>query len=119
MPLDGSKQTRRCVVKTYALSLLIALSLALLAGSARADDVQVIGLATPTDSAAGSANSAVLNGDDAHPYFGFTGGVGSGPDLSGNGSMIQVVQPITPANGNGATSNGQITYRYVPATGGH
>lgn len=107
-------------MKTYPLALLAALVLAFLAGPAWADSVQVIDLAPSTDSpSTGAANPAVLNGNGEHQYFGFTGGVGSGPDLSGNGSMVQIVQPITPADGSGATSNGQITYRYVPITGGH
>jgi hypothetical protein len=107
------------VVKSYARALLIALPLALLAGPAWADDVQVIDLSTPAGAPADSVNAAILNGDDTHPYFGFTGGVGADPDLSGNSAMVQIVQPITPADGNGAVSNGQITYRYVPASGGH
>lgn len=99
-------------MKICALPVLAVIQLVLLTGSAFAGDIQIVAMADQADE---PGNVVVLNDSDAAGPFDFSGGVGSGPDLSGNGSMVQVVQPIQATN-NPTTSNGQITYRYVPST---
>ena len=109
----------RACLAPLALSALF--QIAALAGPALADDTQVIDLSAPADTAADTANVTVLNDGATASDFDFGGGVGSGPDLSGNGNMVQIVQPIAATNNAGTTSNGQISYRYVatPPAGGH
>jgi len=105
------------------LVLLTVFPLVVMAAPALADAAQVIDLSAPAD----SANVTVLNDGSTGSNFDFSGGVGSGPDLSGNGNMVQIVQPIAATNSAGTnsagtSSNGQISYRYVPASppaGGH
>jgi hypothetical protein len=104
------------VVKICALPVLTAFQLVLLTGTAFADEAQIVDLSSDHE----PATVMVLNDSDAG-LFDFSGGVGSGPDLSGNGSMVQVVQPITTGTSN-MPGNGQINYRYVPTppvTSGH
>jgi hypothetical protein len=105
------------VVKICALPVLAVFQLVLLTGTAFADETQIVDLSTEHEPAA----VMVLNDSDAG-LFDFSGGVGTGPDLSGNGSMIQVVQPITASSN--VPGNGQINYRYIPtppatSTSGH
>jgi hypothetical protein len=96
------------VVKTCALPVLAAFQLAFLSATAFADETQIVDLSSDHE----AATIMVLNDSDTG-LFDFSGGVGSGPDLSGNGSMVQVVQPITAGSSN-MPGNGQINYRFIP-----
>lgn len=104
----------RAPLAFLAVALLVCMT-----GAAAADDIRIVDLASQTDSENDTANIAVLNASSNESDFSFSGGVGAGPDLSGNGNMVQIVQPIT-ANNAAAASNGQISYRYIaaPSTGG-
>lgn len=91
------------------LVLAAAFQLAFVTAAMAADETQIIDLSgadQPTD-------AVVLNDSDLGGDFGFGGGVGSGPDLSGNGNIVQIIQPT--ASTAGTASNGQISYRYMSA----
>ena len=91
------------------LILAAAFQLAFATAAVAADETQIIDLSgadQPTD-------AVVLNDSDLGGDLGFGGGVGSGPDLSGNGNIVQIIQPT--ASTAGTTSNGQISYRYMSA----
>ena len=87
------------------LIALAALSLALSAGSAFAIDLT-------DETGAPLADTAVLNAGDNNPQLDLSGGVGAGPDLSGMGSVVQVIQPQTGIN---STSSSQSAPRYYSA----
>lgn len=110
--------------RPHLAALTLGTALMLLAVPARAADTTIIDLSAPADLAApaDSGSAVILNDSGPESDFDFSGGVGSGPDLSGNASMVQIIQQINPATANGAASNGQISYRYAPAApaaGGH